>query len=397
MRLRDTTLAIVVAVIWGTNFVAIKTGLESVPPLFFLAVRFVVVCVPAVFFVRRPDLPWRDLALIGVFISLGQFALMYLALHLGMPPGLSSLVLQAQVLLTVVIAAVWLRERPSRPQQVGVALGAAGLVTIAFGRGLAAPVLPFVVLVLAALSWAVGNVLTRRAGSLGRRPGGVGSGLSLTVWSGLVVPIPALLLSLGFEGPEAIASALSHVQWQALASTAFTAYLSSLVGYGIWNTLIGRYPVAQVTPFAMLVPVFGMAAAAVTFGERPAPLELAGGAVLLAGVAVAVLHPRRAGRRERPAASAPPAELGLSGRPAGVLGPQGGPAPLARELCAQEADDRSRVADPAGEGGIDRIVQRHPQGAQRELLGGAGVGLTLRNVSQAAGQEDSDRLGERAR
>ena len=75
------------------------------PPLLFLALRFVVVCVPAVFVVRRPGLPWRDLALIGLFTSLGQFALMYLALHLGMPPGLSSLVLQAQVLLTVVIAA----------------------------------------------------------------------------------------------------------------------------------------------------------------------------------------------------------------------------------------------------------------------------------------------------
>ena len=290
MRLRDTVLAVLVALIWGTNFIAIKTGLESVPPLLFLAIRFVVVCVPAVFFVRRPDLPWRDLALIGAFVSLGQFGLMYLALHLGMPPGLSSLVLQVQVLLTVVIAATWLRERPTPTQQAGVALGGAGLVTIALARGLSAPLLPFVVLVLAALSWAVGNVLTRRAGGIA----GVGSGLGLTVWSGLVVPVPALMLSLLFEGPQAIGAALGHVQWQAVASTAFTAYLSSLVGYGIWNTLIGRYPVATVTPFAMLVPVFGMAAAALAFAERPSTLELMGGSLLLAGVAVAVLRRRRA-------------------------------------------------------------------------------------------------------
>jgi O-acetylserine/cysteine efflux transporter len=307
MRLRDTALAVLVALIWGTNFVAIKTGLESVPPLLFLAVRFVVVCVPAVLFVRRPDLPWRDLALIGVFISLGQFALMYLALHLGMPPGLSSLVLQAQVLLTVVIAAAWLRERPSPAQQVGVALGGAGLVTIAFGRGLSAPLLPFVVLVLAALSWAIGNVLLRRAGSRSA----VASGLGITVWSGLVVPVPAFLLSLAFEGPAAIGQAVSHVRWEALAATAFTAYLSSLVGYGIWNTLLGRYPVASVTPFAMLVPVFGMAAAALAFAERPSPVELVGGAVLLAGVAVAVLRRRRpvrpGVRRSDPAAPPAPA------------------------------------------------------------------------------------------
>lgn len=298
VRPRDTALAVVVALIWGLNFVAIKAGLESVPPLLFLALRFVAVCVPAVFFVRRPDLPWRDLALIGLFVSLGQFALLYLALHLGMPPGLASLVLQAQVLLTVVIAAVWLREPPTRMQLVGVAVGAAGLVTIAVGRGLTAPVLPLLVLLLAALSWAVGNVLTRRAGALratGTAGSGLRAGLGITVWSGLVVPLPAFALSWVVEGPQAIATAMTHLPWAAIASTAFTAYLSSLVGYGIWNTLLARYAVARVAPFAMLVPVFGMTAAAVLLDERPSSAEWLGGAVLLAGVAAAVLlRPRSA-------------------------------------------------------------------------------------------------------
>jgi len=317
MRPRDTALAVLVALIWGTNFVAIKTGLESVPPLLFLAIRFVVVCVPAVFFVRRPDLPWRDIILIGAFVSLGQFALMYLSLHLGMPPGLASLVLQAQVLLTVLIGAAWLRERPTLAQRVGVALGAAGLATIAFGRGLSAPVLPLLVLVLAAVSWAVGNVLTRRVA----RGEGVTAGLGLTVWSGLVVPLPALLLSLVVEGPDAIAQALAQVSWPAVASTAYTAYLSSLVGYGIWNTLLSRYRVATVTPFAMLVPVFGMTAAALAFSERPSLLELVGGAVLLGGVAVAVVR-----RRSVSVLADLTDELRLTRRPRSVLGPQGGPA-----------------------------------------------------------------------
>jgi O-acetylserine/cysteine efflux transporter len=294
MRRRDSALAVLVALLWGTNFVAIRTGLDSVPPLLFLAVRFVVVCVPAVLIVRRPALPWRDLALIGLFTSLGQFALMYVSLHLGMPPGLASLVLQAQVLLTVVIAAVWLHERPSRTQRVGVALGGAGLLVIAAGRGLSAPLLPLVVLVLAAVSWAVGNVLTRRAGALGP-----GAGLGVTVWSGLVVPLPALALSWLLEGPEAIGRALTHVHWSAVLSTAYTAYLSSLVGYGIWNTLLARYTVARVTPFAMLVPVFGMAAAGLVYAERPHPLEVAGGVLLLGGVAVAVLRRRRGRADER--------------------------------------------------------------------------------------------------
>ena len=312
MRPRHAALAVLVALIWGTNFVAIRVGLDDVPPLLFLAIRFVVVCLPAVFFIKRPALPWRDLLLIGAFVSLGQFALLYVGIHLGMPPGLSSLVLQAQVLFTVVIAAVWLRERPSRRQLLGVSLGAAGLVVIAVGRGLSSPLLPLAVVILAAVSWAIGNVLTRRVGKV--------SGLGLTVWSGLVVPLPALALSWVIEGPQAIANGLAAFGWEAAASTAYTAYLSSLVGYGIWNTLLSRHPVASVTPFAMLVPVFGMAAAALAFGERPTLLELLGGLVLLAGVATAVLlrrprasrtvtqpdepRPTTGEQRARPAASA---------------------------------------------------------------------------------------------
>jgi O-acetylserine/cysteine efflux transporter len=291
MRPRHTALAVLVALIWGSNFVAIRVGLDDVPPLLFLAIRFVVVCLPAVVFIRRPPLPWRDLLLIGAFVSLGQFALLYVGIHLGMPPGLSSLVLQAQVLFTVVIASVWLGERPSQRQLVGVGLGGAGLVVIAVGRGLTSPLLPLAVVILAAVSWAIGNVLTRRVGSV--------SGLGLTVWSGLVVPLPALALSWLIEGPEAIAAGLAAFGWEAAASTAYTAYLSSLVGYGIWNTLLSRHPVASVTPFAMLVPVFGMAAAALAFGERPTPLELLGGLVLLGGVATAVLR-RRSNRPSTP-------------------------------------------------------------------------------------------------
>jgi O-acetylserine/cysteine efflux transporter len=329
MRRRDTALAVLVAAIWGTNFVAIRTGLDDVPPFLFLAIRFVVVCIPAVFFIRRPELPWRDLALIGVFVSLGQFGLMYLALHLGMPPGLSSLVLQAQVLLTIVIAATWLREQPTRKQLAGVSLGGAGLLTIAVGRGLSAPLLPLMVLVLAAVSWAIGNVLTRRIGNV--------SGLGVTVWSGLVVPIPALALSLVFEGPTAIANGLSAFGWAALASTAYTAYLSSLVGYGVWNTLLSRHPVARVTPFAMLVPVFGMAAAALVFGERPTALELAGGIVLLAGVAVAVLRRARSVRIAADAACgiAPGVAVAVAVGVAVDIEPAPGPASEPADLVEQ--------------------------------------------------------------
>ncbi|QHC59982.1 EamA family transporter [Rathayibacter sp. VKM Ac-2760] len=287
MTRRHSLLALLVVLLWGLNFVVIDVGLADVPPLLFLAMRFTVVAVPAVFLVPRPKAPLRTVATIGAFMSLGQFALLYLALALGMPAGLASLVVQAQIVLTVLIAAVLLRERPTRRQSIGLVVGVAGLVIVALSHGAVAPWLPFVVCLGGALSWAIGNVLTRRAKGA--------SGLSLVVWSALVVPIPALLLSLLVDGGPAIAEAIQGLSLAAVLSTLYTAVFASLIGYGIWNSLLARYPAASVVPFTLLVPVVGVLSAWVLLGEVPSVGVLVGGAVMVAGLAVATI---RRGRRD---------------------------------------------------------------------------------------------------
>lgn len=303
---RHVALAVLVALIWGANFVVIDLGLGDVPPTVFVAIRFVVVLVPALFLVPRPRLAWSDVVAVGVFMSLGQFALLYSALAVGMPAGLASLVLQAQVVVTVLVAALVLRERPSRTQVVGVVIGVVGLCVVAVGRSAATPALGLVLVVAAATSWALGNVAARRAVAHAPAPtsppgtgahdrGGLAAGLSLTVWSATVVPLPLLALSLVVDGPQAVAHALTHPTVPAVLSTLYTAWLASLVGYGIWNTLLARHPAAAVVPYAMLVPVVGLSTAWLVQGEMPNAWEAVGGAVLLLGVAVTtgVLSPRR--------------------------------------------------------------------------------------------------------
>ncbi|WP_175007526.1 EamA family transporter [Cellulosimicrobium sp. TH-20] len=316
MPLRPSLLAVLVAVVWGVNFVVIDLGLGDVPPTLFVALRFLVVLVPAVFLVPRPRARRRDVLLVGTFMSLGQFGLLYTALALGMPAGLASLVLQAQVGLTVLFAAAALREVPTRAQLVGVLVGAAGLVVVGVGRSASTPALAFVVTLAAAASWAVGNVVARRAGSrrdhgstsrtqgspsrdLGSTSRDQGSasagrrssprpgleGLSMTVWSALVVPVPMLGLSLALDGPDAVGHALTHLTLAPVLSTLYTAWLASLVGYGIWNTLLARYPASAVVPFTMLVPPVGMLAAWLVLDEVPNAAEVVGGVVLLLGVA----------------------------------------------------------------------------------------------------------------
>ncbi len=283
--MRDRLLAVAVAVIWGCNFVAIHYGLADVPPFLFLAIRFVLVAFPLVLFVPRPAASWQAVVGIGLFMSCGQFGLLYLAMSIGMPAGLASLVLQAQVVFTVLIAWLALGERAAGRQLVGVVVGTVGLVVVAVGFGADASVVPLLVTVGGALSWAIGNVLARAAK--------VASGLSLVVWSALVVPLPCLAVSLVVDGPDEIGRALGDFGWAAVASTAYTVVGASLVGYTIFNSLVARHPAAAVVPYILLVPPVGLLTAWLVLDEVPSAIELVGAVVMLVGVAVASTGGRR--------------------------------------------------------------------------------------------------------
>lgn len=280
MTPRHGALATLVAVIWGFNFVVIEWGMHGVPPLLFVAMRFTAVLVPAIFFVPRPDAPLRTVVMVGTFMSLGQFGLLYSSMHAGMPPGLAALVLQAQVLFTVLIAAGWLGERPTSRQVFGIMTGTAGLVVVGVGRGGHIGLGALLLCVGGALSWGIGNVVSRRAS--------IASGLSLAVWSSLVVPVPLLALSLVLDGPSTVSHAITHLGWPALASTLYTAGLASLVGYSIFNGLLARYPASSVVPFVLIAPPVAMVSAWALLDQVPNAAELSGGAVVLVGVLVTV-------------------------------------------------------------------------------------------------------------
>jgi O-acetylserine/cysteine efflux transporter len=288
-------LAAAVATLWGFNFVVIAWGMDGIPPLLFVAIRFLVVAAAAIV-VPRPAASWRTVVGVGVFMSLGQFGLLYTSMALGLQPGLAALLLQAQVVFTIVIAAGVLRERPTAAQVAGVVVGVVGLATVAAGRGGNAPALAVALALAAALSWAIGNVISRKAGVV-RGRGRLGS-LSLTVWSALIVPVPALALSLAVEGPDAIAAGVAAFGWEAALSTLYTSVLCTIVGYAIYNGLLARNRSAAVVPWVLLAPAVAMISAALLLGQVPNPAEIAGGLLLIAGVLVTGL-PVRSRRMSR--------------------------------------------------------------------------------------------------
>lgn len=323
MNRRDSLLAATVALLWGFNFVVIAWGMGDVPPLLFLAARFLLVLLPAIFLLPRPDVPWRVIVAVGAFMSLGQFGFLYVSMAAGMPAGLAGLVLQAQVMLTILIAAGVLRERPTRAQVTGVVIGAVGLLVVAVGRGGHVPALALALCLLAALMWAIGNVVSRASGASG--------GLALTVWSALVVPLPLVLLAVALDGPGVLGEAVRAFDAAAVVSSLYTAVLASLVGYGIFNGLLARHPSAAVVPWILLVPPVSIGSAWLLLGEVPSPGELAGGVLLVLGVLV-TLRPAR--RRGEPEVSAP--GLGVAGAP--VEGGERGPDPARGEVGGPGVD-----------------------------------------------------------
>lgn len=281
-------IALAVTAVWGFNFVVIAAGLAGVPPLLLASLRFVLASLPAVFFVRRPQAPLALVAAYGVVLGVGEFGLLFCAMKLGAGAGLSSIVLQVQAFFTALLAVPLLGERLRWNQAAGMALAFAGLGLIAStATGPAAAMTPvaFGMLVLAALAWAGANLIARKAGPV--------NALGLMVWSSLFSPLPLFALSWLVEGPAAIGAALAGMSWLSLGSIAYLAFISTLLGYGLWNYLIARKGAGAVAPFSLLVPVFGVSSAALCLGERFTPTHLAAAALVLGGLAVHALLRRK--------------------------------------------------------------------------------------------------------
>lgn len=283
MPLRDLVLALCVITVWGLNFVAIKWGVAEVPPFLLTALRYIGCALPAVFFISKPKVSWGLLIAYGMSVGVLQFGLLFSAINLGMPAGLASLVLQVQVFFTMALAVLFLGERPKLPQLLGAVVALIGLGVIATEQLGGAVLVPLLMTVAASAFWALSNIVNKRAGKIDM--------IGFVVWGSLVPPLPLLALSLLFEGPGAFV-ALAQLSPRGIGSVLYSAYASTLFGYGAWAVLLGRHPASLVAPFTLLVPVVGFAGAITLLGERVSTLDIWGSGLIFAGLALNVFGPR---------------------------------------------------------------------------------------------------------
>ena len=295
---RDLAAALIVVVIWGVNFVAMKFALRDFTPFQLGAARFLLAALPLALFIKPPKVPWKWVVLYGLFQGVGQFGILFIALKVGMTAALASVLLQTQVFFTALFGFVLLGERASRPLQAGMVLAALGLSCFAWNytgpdaAGASATTLAGFALTLAAAGmWAASNIVARRV----QHVAGDYSPIAFVVWSSAVAVLPFMALSWVFD-PDAVRWQWLRAGWTSWLSIAYLGWMATVVGYSLWTGLLKRHPANRVSPFGLGVPVVGLAAGMGVLGEIITPWQWAGIALVVAALAC-VLFGGRIGRR----------------------------------------------------------------------------------------------------
>lgn len=279
MKVVDIFLAILVALIWGFNFVVIEVGLDSFPPIFFSALRFICAAFPAFLFLRRGGIDWRWILSIGFILGVVMFSLLFIGMDAGMPAGLSSLVLQIQVVFTLVLSGILLHDSPSAWQRIGVVVAFGGIGLLAVEAYDTTSFLGLILVISAGFAWAVSNILMKMCGNIDM--------LRLIVWVSIVPPLPLLLISWMFE--EGQIEAITSISWIGAGSIVYVGLISTVLAFAIWGKLFREYSPNTVAPFALLVPIFGILSSALFLNERFTATELLSLCLVLAGLTLVVL------------------------------------------------------------------------------------------------------------
>lgn len=290
MSTRDMVLAVLVAIIWGANFTVIELGINDVPPLLLVALRYTFTALPAVFFVRRPNIKYRYCIAYGLTCGIGQFGCLFCAMDLGMPAGIASVVQQSQAIFTLLFAAWFLKESLTSSKLTGLIIASAGLWIMGGNVGnidtLAIPVGAFLLTLLSAAFWGGSNIIVRKLANRAANQGEKLETLNLVIWSSIIPPLPLLALALSLDTPQTVMYALTNMGLKSVLALLFLVYFATFFCLGAWGSLLTRYPASQVAPFSLLVPVTGLISARIVLGEQLALLQWVGGLVIIFGLII---------------------------------------------------------------------------------------------------------------
>lgn len=278
MKLSHLLLAILITAIWGINFSVIKIGLSSVDPFILAGIRFTLCALPALFFIKKPDVPWRYIIGYGLVFGIGLWGLVNLGIKAGLSAGIASLLLQFSAFFTILLGSVVFKESLTRYQIAGFALACTGLLSIVFITDGSVTFSGTLLVLAGAIAWSIANIIIKRSATK--------QIFAFLVWSSAFSPLPLFLLDWLVNGSNGYTALVSHVDYRAVLSILFQVYPNTLFGYWVWNSLLKQYPISTVAPLSLLVPVFGILGSMAIFGEAISSLKILALLLIISGLVV---------------------------------------------------------------------------------------------------------------
>ena len=277
---RDLALVLIICLAWAGNFLTSAYAMREIPPVLFTALRFVLLALPLLFWMKRPAAgQWPRLVAVALCVGVLHFGLSFTALKLAGDLSSPAIVMQSYVPMTALLAWAVLGERFGWRTGLAIAVSFAGVLVLGFDPLVLDKPMSLGLMLVSGLFLAIGTVLMKGLRGL--------DVYSQQGWTAVISVLPLLALSMLFE-PGAIAR-LPSVSWVGWVGALYAAFVSSLLGHGLYYVLVQRHPVAQVTPWLLLTPVLAVALGVLFWGDRPGPRLLLGGAMVLGGVLIIAL------------------------------------------------------------------------------------------------------------
>jgi O-acetylserine/cysteine efflux transporter len=286
MPITHLFLALLVVLVWGINFLFVSMGLTEISPLLLCALRFFLASIPAVFFIKFPRESFQMVALYGLVMFALQFSLLFIGMNLGMPVGIASLLIQVQVFFSIFFASILLGEQPNMGQIIGALVSFSGIALVAMHFDKDISLAGFMFILAAAATWGIGNLITKQI------KGNAGDMKALIAWGSFIACFPMFLISLIVEGSDNFISTLVTMTWKGFSSLMYIVFASTWIGYGTWNWLMARYPVAMVAPFTLLVPIIAMLSSVAFLGESFQIWKLTAGLLVISGLCINIVGSR---------------------------------------------------------------------------------------------------------
>lgn len=290
MKKKDMILALLVVIVWGANFTVIKLGLDGVPSMLLVSLRYLITALPAVFFIKRPKLEWKYIILYGLTVGVGQFACLFYAMEIGMPASLASIIVQLQAFISPFFAWMFLKEKLETKQLIGFLIAAVGLFIIAIASGANGmtkiPIGAFILTICAPVFWALSNIIIRFISEETVASGEKLDMLSLVVWASLIPPLPLLAFALMLDTPQTLVSVIANLNAISVFAVLYLSFGATLFGYGMWSELIAKYSIGEIAPLSLLVPITGLLTARIVLSEQLSKMQWLGVAIILIGLII---------------------------------------------------------------------------------------------------------------